>query len=688
MSADELDVKNNNNINPWTNKPYSERYYDILKQRMQLPVFDFKDELISTIRNNKITIVEGATGSGKTTQIPQFLLEADIIPGKKILCTQPRRVAATSVAHRVADELDVDVGSIVGYVVRFDSKETKDTKLIYMTDGLLMREFVEDSEIQKYGVVLIDEAHERNVNTDIIIGLLKKLVDRRDDIRVVVMSATLEVEKFQNFFGNIPTLSVPGRLFDVSIHYLDEPIGSYIDAAVTRVCDIHQYDKPGGILLFLTGEEEIEVACNRIRDKISAARAQSDLTITEIPDAIVFPLYASLPAAQQAEVFKPVPDGVRKIIVSTNIAETSVTITGIVYVVDPGFVKQNQYDPERHMSRLIIVPVSQAAANQRAGRAGRTQAGHCYRLYTEDAFNLNLSPQTVPEIQRCDLAQVILTMLATGITDIVNFPFLDRPPKRQMLSAVEDLYHLGAITIEGKMTEDGRNISLIPVTPRLAKTLISGSRHGCAKEIAMLVAVLGEQGKLFSRPAKDAKIADERHFHFASKSGDHMMYLNAFQEYLEQRPSERRGFCEHYFLNYRLLERADKSRAQLESLLRQLHININYLPPKDDRREEKIIRALLDGMFQQIAMFDRRTNRFIFLFSPREAEIHASSMLKDPGNWILYNDYIFTKADYLVIVSNIDPKWVFEAAPTYFQPENFQDSYIKRALFKNYIPPS
>lgn len=667
-------------INPYTDKQYSSSYYRIKEQRSKLPVYQFRDELINTISSNKITIVEGATGSGKTTQIPQFILEAGLVSSNKlILCTQPRRVAATSVARRVADELDVSIGDVVGYSVRFDNRVTNRTKLIYMTDGLLLKEFVTDPDIEKYGAVLIDEAHERNVNTDIIIGLLKQLSERREDLRVVIMSATLEIEKFQFFFGsNVPTLHVPGRQFNVEISYEEQAVGSYVDESVSKVCYIHQYEDPGGILLFLTGEEEINTACQRIKDKISSVIAKG----FSMMKAEVLPLYAALPPAEQQKVFEPVKENVRKIVVSTNIAETSVTIDGIVYVVDSGYVKQNQYDPERHMSNLIVVPISQAAANQRSGRAGRTQNGKCYRLYTENTFLNSLKHQTVPEIQRSDIAQVILTMLATGIRDIVNFPFLDRPPKGQMISAVEDLYYLGAINMKGELTEDGHKISLIPLSPQLSKALITSGRYKCGYQMAMIVAILSEQGRVFYKPDKERRKADEKHIKYTSKSGDHITYLNVFEDYMKINRKNRDTYCHTNYLNKKFLDRTEKSFNQLLSLMKELEIPVNDLKYSSQKqRESTIIQALLSGLFRQIAMQEPYSTKFGFLFSPRSANIHPSSTLKDPSQWIMYSDYIFTRGDFLVNVSNIDPKWALDAAPDYFQPDSFDDSAMKRNLF-------
>lgn len=328
-------------FNPWTSKPFTPRYYEILKKRQQLPVYEFKLELEEKIKANQIVIVEGETGSGKTTQIPQFLLPIFAIPGKKaIACTQPRRVAAMSIAKRVSEELDVEMGVQVGYTIRFEDCTTPSTILKFMTDGMLLREAMIDPNMEKYSCIIIDEAHERTLSTDVLMGLLKEVLVRRPDLKIVVMSATLDALKFQKYFGNAPLVKVPGRTFPVEVFYTPEPEKDYVEASVRTVVQIHQYEEPGDILLFLTGEEEIEEVCRRIRTEV-------DCMGDSVGPVAVYPLYASLPPRQQQDIFKEAPPpkvagGIcgRKIVVSTNIAETSLTIDGIVYVVDPGFSKQ------------------------------------------------------------------------------------------------------------------------------------------------------------------------------------------------------------------------------------------------------------------------------------------------------------------------------------------------------------
>lgn len=659
--------------NPYTQCPYSREYFKILRQREKLPVYEFKNRIIECVRNNKVTIIEGSTGSGKTTQIPQFLLESDIISAnKQVICTQPRQVAAINVATRVAQEMDVELGSVVGYCVRFDAKLSNQTRLKYMTDGLLLHEFINDRDASNYGIIIIDEAHERNINSDIILGLLKQLSERRQDVRIVVMSATLEAEKFTNFFNKAPHLIVPGRLHPVDIIYTPEPVPDYVKAAISTALKIHREKPPGDILLFLTGEEEIENACEKIRE---GARSVSN---KEFP--LVLPLYASLAPKDQQRVFRPAKNqNQRKIIVSTNIAETSVTIDGVVYVIDPGFVKQSQYQPERRMSALLVTPISRASAKQRAGRAGRTKPGECYRLYTESSYENQLYEQTVPEIQRSDLGSVILLMLATGIEDIVHFPFIDQPPLPQLSSAIEELYHLGAIGEDAKLTNVGQMIAAIPVEPKHAKCLVAAKKFGCTSEIATIVSLLDQQGSVLYRPKEQSHKADLAHSMFKSQYGDHITYLNVYDAYVAN--GRDREWCDQNYVNYKVISRAEKTRGQLISLLMKFGIDIVSISRGNRDREKMILRGILEGLFMQTSMLNLSTGNYIFLVGSKDASIHPSSSLyKRKPEWIVWSDYIFTSKAYVRTVSEIQPEWLFEASPSYFDVNNLTEGQIKREL--------
>lgn len=367
-------------INPWTGVKYSSKYYSILEKRQKLPVYQFKDELIDTVQKNQFVVIEGETGSGKTTQIPQFLVNAGmVIPGMNaIACTQPRRVAATSIAQRVADEMDVTLGNEVGYTIRFEDVSSRQlTVLKFVTDGMLLREAMSDPLLTRYSVIVLDEAHERTLSTDILMGLLQEVYLQRTadskygELKVVIMSATLDAERFQKYFHNAPLLKVPGRTFPVETFYTAEPEMNYVEAAVRTTIHIHQCESPGDILVFLTGEQEIEQACDEIRSKANELGK-------DMPELVVYPLYSTLTPQQQRKIFDAAPGPRvvggppgRKVVVSTNIAETSLTIDGIVYVVDPGFSKQKVYNPRLRVESLLVSPISRASAKQRAGRAGK-----------------------------------------------------------------------------------------------------------------------------------------------------------------------------------------------------------------------------------------------------------------------------------------------------------------------------
>jgi ATP-dependent RNA helicase DHX8/PRP22 len=390
----------------------------IKEQRESLPVYAFREQLIQAVRENQIMIVVGETGSGKTTQLTQYLAEAGFTNNGMIGCTQPRRVAAVSVAKRVSEEVGCQLGQEVGYTIRFEDVTSPATKIKYMTDGMLQREILMDPDLKRYSVIMLDEAHERTIATDVLFALLKKTIKKRDDLKIIVTSATLDADKFSEYFNSCPIFTIPGRTFPVEILYSREPESDYLDAALTTVMQIHLSEPMGDILLFLTGQEEIDTACEILYERMKALGAG-------VPELIILPVYSALPSEMQSKIFEPAPPGSRKVVIATNIAETSITIDFIYYVIDPGFVKQNAYDPKLGMDSLVVTPVSQAQANQRAGRAGRTGPGKCFRLYTEAAYQSEMLPTTIPEIQRQNLSTTILMLKAMGINDLLRFDFMD-----------------------------------------------------------------------------------------------------------------------------------------------------------------------------------------------------------------------------------------------------------------------
>ena len=392
----------------------------LLEVRRKLPVYPYREEFLAAVKDHQILVLVGETGSGKTTQIPQYLHEIGYSALGKIGCTQPRRVAAMSVAARVAQEMDVKLGKEVGYSIRFENCTSEATRIQYMTDGMLLREILTEPDLASYSCMIIDEAHERTLHSDVLFGLVKDIVRFRDDLKLIISSATMDAEKFSRYFDDASVFMIPGRMFPVDIFYTKSPEADYVDAAVVTVLQIH-VSQPlnGDVLVFLTGQEEIETAAEILTQRTRNLGSR-------IPELMICPVYANLPSEQQAKIFEKTPKRARKVVLATNIAETSLTIDGICYVIDTGFNKQKSFNARSGMESLVVVPVSQAASNQRAGRAGRTQPGKCFRLFTAWSFQHELEPNTVPEILRTNLGNVVLMLKSLGINDLIHFDFMDK----------------------------------------------------------------------------------------------------------------------------------------------------------------------------------------------------------------------------------------------------------------------
>ncbi|XP_016136094.1 ATP-dependent RNA helicase DHX33, partial [Sinocyclocheilus grahami] len=508
--------------------------------------------------------VAGETGSGKTTQIPQYLYEAGIGRQGIIGITQPRRVAAVSLAARVAEEKKVQLGKLVGYTVRFEDVTSSETKLKFMTDGMLLREAIGDPLLLRYTVVILDEAHERTVHTDVLFGVVKAAQRKRNEqnkipLKVVVMSATMDVDLFSQYFNKSPVLYLEGRQHPIQIYYTKQPQSDYLQAALVSIFQIHQ-EAPAShdILVFMTGQEEIEVLARTCRD-ISKHLPESCGPMT------VVPLYASLPPAQQLRVFQPAPKGSRKVVLSTNIAETSITISGIKYVIDTGMVKAKRYNPDSGLEVLAVQRVSKAQAWQRSGRAGREDAGSCYRLYTEEEFD-NLANMTVPEIQRCNLASVILQLLALGVPDVLNFDFMSKPSPESLRTAVEQLCILGAVDRKDdqvSLTPLGKKMACFPLEPRFSKTLLISPDFSCAEEVLTIISLLSVDSVLYNPPARRDDVLAVRK-KFISSEGDHMTLLNIYRAF--KKVSGNKDWCRENFVNSRNMGLVLEVRAQLRDI--------------------------------------------------------------------------------------------------------------------------
>ncbi|KUI57489.1 Pre-mRNA-splicing factor ATP-dependent RNA helicase prp22 [Cytospora mali] len=625
----------------------------IKQQRETLPVFHFRSQLIQAIKDNQILIVVGETGSGKTTQLTQYLAESGFGDTGMIGCTQPRRVAAMSVAKRVAEEVGCEVGAEVGYAIRFEDKTTKDTVIKYMTDGHLQREIIMDPDLKRYSVIMLDEAHERTIATDVLFGLLKKTVKRRPDLKIIVTSATLDADKFSSYFNEAPIFTIPGRTFPVEVLYSKEPESDYLDAALVTVMEIHLAEPAGDILVFLTGQEEIDTACEVLYERMKALGPN-------VPELIILPVYSALPSEMQSRIFDPAPPGSRKVVLATNIAETSITIDGIYYVVDPGFVKQNAYDPKLGMDSLVVVPISRASAQQRAGRAGRTGPGKCFRLYTQQAFESEMLPTTIPEIQRQNLAHTILMLKASGINDLLHFGFMDPPPMNTMLTALEELYALSALDDEGLLTRLGRKMADFPVDPSLAKALVFSVDLGCSDEMLTIVSMLNIQ-TVFYRPKEKQSQADQKKAKFHDPQGDHLTLLNVYNSWKLSGFSS--PWCFENFIQARGVRRAKDVRDQLTKMMQRYRHPIVSC----GRDTEKVRRALCSGFFRNSARKDPQEG-YKTLIEGTNVYLHPSSALFGKNaEWVIYHSLVMTTKEYMHITTAIEPKWLVEAAPTFFK---------------------
>ncbi|EDP51899.1 DEAH-box ATP-dependent RNA helicase prp43 [Aspergillus fumigatus] len=674
-------------INPLTGRPFSSKYFSILQTRRDLPVHQQRDEFLQLYQQSQILVFVGETGSGKTTQIPQFVLYDDLpqTQRKMVACTQPRRVAAMSVAQRVAAELDVKLGEEVGYSIRFEDMTSSKTCLKYMTDGMLLREAMHDHDLTRYSTIILDEAHERTMATDVLMGLLKEVVQRRPDLKIIIMSATLDAQKFQRYFNDAPLLAVPGRTHPVEIFYTPEPEQDYVEAAIRTVLQIHATEPEGDILLFLTGEEEIEDAARKISLEADEMVREADAGPLK-----VYPLYGSLPPHMQQRIFEPAPPPRRpggrpgrKVIVSTNIAETSLTIDGIVYVVDPGFSKQKIYNPRIRVESLLVSPISKASAQQRAGRAGRTRPGKCFRLYTEGAFKTELIDQTYPEILRSNLSSTVLELKKLGIDDLVHFDLMDPPAPETLMRALEELNYLACLDDDGNLTPLGRLASEFPLDPALAVMLISSPEFYCSNEILSITALLSVP-QIFVRPASQRKRADEMKNLFAHPDGDHLTLLNAYHAFKSPEAQDNpKQWCHDHFLSLRSLQSADNVRMQLLRIMEREELEMISTPFEDKKYYENIRRALCAGFFMQVAKKEPQGKSvYTTVKDNQNVLLHPSTVLGYDAEWVLYNEFVLTTKNYIRTVTAVKPEWLLDIAPTYYDISTFPKGEIRSSLLR------
>ncbi|KAI0297488.1 P-loop containing nucleoside triphosphate hydrolase protein [Multifurca ochricompacta] len=590
------------------------------EQREYLPAFACREDILRTIRDNQVVIVVGETGSGKTTQLAQFLYEDGYCSNGIVGCTQPRRVAAMSVAKRVSEEMECKLGALVGYAIRFEDCTSAETKIKYMTDGVLLRESLNEGDLDRYSVIILDEAHERSLSTDVLMGLLRKILSRRRDLKLIVTSATMNAEKFSKFYGSAPCFTIPGRTFPVEIFHSKSPCEDYVDSTVKQVLQIHLSHPPGDVLVFMTGQEDIEITCQVVQERLSQLDDPAPLA--------VLPIYSQMPADLQAKIFEPTADGRRKVIVATNIAETSLT-----------------------------------------------GSGYCYRLYTEMAYRNELFENTIPEIQRTNLANTVLLLKSLGVKNLLEFDFMDPPPQANILNSMYQLWVLGALDNVGDLTPAGRKMSEFPMEPSMAKMLITSVDYKCSAEMLTIVSMLSVPS-VFYRPKERVEEADAARDKFNVPESDHLTLLNVFNQWKSH--GYRDDWAMRHFLHPKLLRKAREVRVQLEDIMKFQKMEIISAGTDFD-----IIRkAICAGYFHQAARV-KGIGEFVNIRSGLPTHLHPTSALSGLGYtppYVIYHELILTSKEYMTQVTSVDPYWLAELGSVFYsvREKNFDDRGARR----------
>jgi pre-mRNA-splicing factor ATP-dependent RNA helicase DHX38/PRP16 len=623
------------------------------EQREYLPAFAVREDLLRVIRDNQVVIVVGQTGSGKTTQLTQFLYEDGYAKFGLIGCTQPRRVAAMSVAKRVSEEMGVRLGGLVGYTIRFEDCTSKETTIKYLTDGILLRESLVEPDLDRYSCIIMDEAHERALNTDVLMGLIKKVLARRRDLKLIVTSATMNADRFSRFYGGAPEFFIPGRTFPVDIQFSRSPCEDYVDSAVKQVLSIHVSQGAGDILVFMTGQEDIEITCELVAERLKL--------LNDPPKLSILPIYSQMPADLQAKIFDKAAPGVRKVIVATNIAETSLTVDGIMYVVDCGFSKLKVYNPKMGMDTLQITPISQANGSQRAGRAGRTGPGKCFHLYTERAFRDEFYVQSIPEIQRTNLSNTVLLIKSLGVKDLLDFDFMDPPPQDVITTSLFELWALGAIDNVGDITTLGKTMTAFPMDPSLAKIIITAEEYGCTDEMLTIVSMLSVP-TVFYRPKERQEESDAARERFFVPESDHLTLLHVYSQWKMNGYMD--GWCIKHFLHPKALRRAKEIREQLQDIMKTQRMEIKSCGTDWDI----IRRCICSGYYHQAAKV-KGIGEYVNLRTSVTIQLHPTSALYGLGylpDYIVYHELILTSKEYMSCVTAVDPHWLADLGGVFY----------------------
>ncbi|KNC85790.1 hypothetical protein SARC_02053 [Sphaeroforma arctica JP610] len=627
----------------------------VKQQRQFLPIYSVREQLLQIVRDNQIVVIVGETGSGKTTQLTQYLHEEGYGKFGMIGCTQPRRVAAMSVAKRVSEEMEGNLGDTVGYSIRFEDCTSRNTVIKYMTDGILLRESLNESDLEQYSCIVMDEAHERSLNTDVLFGILRGVIARRRDLKLIVTSATMDADKFSNFFGNVPIFKIPGRTFPVDVMYAKSTTEDYVDMAVKQALTIHLQFPVGDILIFMTGQEDIETTCEVLNERYEGVADEG------IPEMSVLPIYSQLPSDLQAKIFQKAENDARKIIVATNIAETSLTVDGILYVIDCGYCKLKIYNSKIGMDALSVFPVSQANSNQRSGRAGRTGPGTAFRLYTEHQYNTELLANTVPEIQRTNLSNVVLLLKSLGVDNLLEFHFMDPPPQDNILNSMYQLWVLGALDNTGGLTGCGRRMVEFPVDPALSKMLIVSDELACTTEVLTIVSMLSVP-TVFYRPKGREEESDAAREKFFVPESDHLTLLNVYNMWKQHAYSAK--WAAQHFLHAKALRKVREVRQQLEDITKSLKIEIVTCGSNWD-----VVRKCIASAYFHQASRIKGVGEYVHLRTGMPCHLHPTSALYGMGftpDYVVYHELIMTSKEYMQCVTAVDGEWLADLGPMFY----------------------
>ncbi|WP_166353218.1 ATP-dependent RNA helicase HrpA [Phytoactinopolyspora limicola] len=660
----------------------------VLTYPPDLPISQRRDDIAAAIRDHQVVIVAGETGSGKTTQLPKICLELGRGVRGTIGHTQPRRLAARTVAERIAEETKTELGHAVGYQVRFTRKAGTDTLVKLMTDGILLSEISQDPMLRRYDTLIIDEAHERSLNIDFILGYVKRLLPRRPDLKVIVTSATIDPQRFAAHFGGAPIVEVSGRTYPVELRYrplvADDPDGRADDdprdqvRAIVEAVDELALEPPGDILVFLSGEREIRDTADALHKRFDGNRGRGGNTE-------ILPLYARLSAAEQHRVFQPAShlgSRGRRIVLATNVAETSLTVPGIRYVVDPGTARISRYSHRTKVQRLPIEAISQASARQRAGRCGRVADGICIRLYSEEDFDARPA-FTDPEIQRTSLASVILQMVALGLGEIADFPFVDPPDRRSITAGLDLLHELGALDPAAtdprkRLTDVGRALAQLPIDPRLGRMILEAGQHGCAREVVVIAAALSIQDPR-ERPTDQQQAADEKHARFRDPTSDFATLLNLWQYLADEKrarsSNQFRKMCRTEFVNYLRVREWQDLVTQLNGLVKPLGIKLNDGPGG----AENIHRSVLAGLLSHIGVKEGQANEYLGARGTRFGVFPGSGLFKKPPRWIMAAELVETSRLWARVNARIEPEWAEQLAQHLVKRSYSEPHWSKKA---------